>query len=98
MIGQNSKINEELNVLTSARVGNWDITLEKKEEPDEVPKPAMSPAYIEIFSSKIGGLDPYEKDGYTFLAQIGEEGDLNFGGMMCSIYIDPYGEIITELN
>ncbi len=98
LIPENSLPNKQSGILVHPRATKWDISFTKKQEPETLPTPSMLPEYIELFSSKVGGLDPYEMPNYTFLAQIGEDADLNFGGMMCSIYLNSLGKIITELN
>lgn len=89
--------NDKLIIHPNAR--EYDIHFEPVEEPDELPKYGIELA--PYFKSKLGGLDPWERDikGRRFLGQIHEQPlDFNFGGKVASIYEDNNGIIIVELN
>jgi hypothetical protein len=87
------------NFLLHPDADEWDIIYEPITEPDTLPTDGVDLA--PFFKSKIGGLDPWEKDkeGRRFIGQLHEMPlNLNFGGMMVSIYERNDGTIITELN
>lgn len=93
-------LNEAGDILVHPDAGQWDIRFEKAEDPDFLPGP-ISSVPGRLFQSKLGGLDPWGKDkaGRVFLGQISQSPvRFNFADMICSLYLEPSGEVTAELS
>jgi hypothetical protein len=94
-----AKINLAGNILVHQDANAWDIEFEKRVDPDILDEIKMEDH--NLFKSKLKGIDPwsdFERD-YKFLGQISEAPiNLNFGGMLCSIYIDSTNHVIAKLH
>jgi hypothetical protein len=78
-----------------------DISFVEAEDPDTYPDKETMLEQGKLFMSKIGGLDPWEKEciDESFLFQVHETPvGFNFAGMSASIYRKVSGEIYVELH
>ncbi|WP_250656287.1 hypothetical protein [Alkalimarinus coralli] len=77
-----------------------DINFIEKPDPSEYPEGATKVEQGKLFKSKVGGLNPWSKEGSgQLLFQIHEMPVLfNFAGRVASAFLAPNGEISVELN
>lgn len=76
------------------------IVAVRETEPFMLLPPNPTPEYGKFLKSKLGGNDPWRQDdGIIFLGQISEmPGGFNFGGAMCSLFLQADGSVVAELH
>lgn len=99
LIKPDAELNNGNNILVHPDAKAYDIDFEELEDPDDVPEITME--HSSLFKSKLGGFDPWriENPDMTFLGQISEMPlYLNFGGLLCSLYLDQSGNVLAKLH
>ncbi len=94
-----AELNQDKNILVHPCAEAWDIEFQEIEDPDDLPEISMK--HNNLFRSKLGGIDPwgYFEKNPKFLGQISEIPiNFNFGGMLCSLYLDSSDKVIAILH
>jgi hypothetical protein len=101
LIPKNAELNTGKSILENPNVNEWDISFEIRDDPDLMPELTMSDNLASLFDSKILGIDPWLNDesNLKFIGQISENpSDLNFGGVMCSLYLENRNNFLIRMN